>query len=73
MCAGDVVGWLDAQLAGADLGAAATYTASGVREALVEPLTAVNGVSAKLWSMALADLLWLAALDGRSGWQLAPA
>ncbi|RYB02481.1 hypothetical protein D3272_21355 [Lichenibacterium ramalinae] len=72
MCAGDVVGWLDAQLAGADLGAAATYTASGLRAAVVAPLTAVHGVGAKLWSMALADLL-LAGDPGRPRWVAAGA
>jgi len=53
---GDFVGWVDQRLADADL-APAPDRAAWLRQALVEPLAHVHGVSNKVLSMALAGLL----------------
>jgi hypothetical protein len=57
VCDRDFVGWIDARLANADPGADAPDRAARMRQALLEPLCQVQGVSNKLWSMTLADLL----------------
>ena len=64
--AGDFVGWIDARLAAADTGQDADRRAS-MRQALLEPLAEVYGVSFKVLSMALADLL-LAGDVARERW-----
>ena len=56
VCDGDLVGWIDERLAGADDPGAPGRTAR-MREAVLEPLTHIYGVSRKVLSMALADLL----------------
>jgi hypothetical protein len=53
---GDFVGWIDRRLADADL-AAAPDRATQLRQAVIEPLAQVYGVSNKVLSMALAGLL----------------
>jgi hypothetical protein len=53
---GDLVDWLDRRLADADLGTTPDR-AVRLREAVVEPLAQVHGVSDKVLSMALANLL----------------
>jgi hypothetical protein len=53
---GDFVGWVDQRLADADL-ASGPDRATRLRQALVEPLAQVYGVSNKVLSMALAGLL----------------
>ena len=53
---GDLVGWLDRRLADADLGSTPDRAAR-LRQAVVEPLAQVHGVSDKVLSMALANLL----------------
>ena len=68
---GDFVGWIDQRLAGADLSSAADR-ASRLRHALIEPLSHVHGVSHKVLSMALADLL-LAGDPRRALWTEAGA
>ena len=57
VCAGDLVGWIDQRLEYADPGIGAPDRARLMRQALLEPLGNVYGISGKLWSMALADLL----------------
>ena len=71
VCGGDLVGWLDARLHAADV-PASTDRAAALRTALLEPLGCIYGVSAKVWSMALADLL-LAGDPGRAHWLAAGA
>jgi hypothetical protein len=53
---GDLIGWIDRRLADADL-LSAPDRAMRLRDALIEPLSHVHGVSNKVLSMALADLL----------------
>lgn len=66
----DIVGWIDERLARvAALGPDRQFR---LGEALLEPLGHVHGVSHKVLSMALADLL-LAAGDGRPLWREAGA
>jgi hypothetical protein len=57
VCDNDLVGWLDRRLAEADLGPAASDRAARMRKAVLAPLTHVHGLSNKVLSMALADLL----------------
>jgi hypothetical protein len=68
---GDFAGWIDRQLADADL-LSAPDRAMRLRGALIEPLTHVHGVSNKVLSMALADLL-LAGDPRRALWTEAGA
>ena len=56
VASGDFVGWIDRRLADADL-ASASDRAARLRQAVVEPLTHAYGVSHKVLSMALANLL----------------
>jgi hypothetical protein len=53
---GDIVGWIDRRLADAD-SSPGPDRAMRLRHALIEPLSHVHGVSNKVLSMALADLL----------------
>jgi hypothetical protein len=53
---GDLVGWIDERLANVDLSVPAGR-ATRLRQALLEPLGHVYGVSNKVLSMALANLL----------------
>ncbi len=71
VCGGDFVAWLDARLLAADAPSGVDSTAA-LRTAVLEPLSGIYGVSAKVWSMALADLL-LAGDPGRERWQAAGA
>ena len=48
VCDGDLVGWIDQRLAGADE-PGAPDRAARMREAVLEPLTHVHGVSRKVW------------------------
>jgi hypothetical protein len=57
VCDGDLVTWIDQRLAEADLGTGAADRGKCMGAALVEPLRNVHGVSDKLLSMALAELL----------------
>jgi hypothetical protein len=50
------VGWIDQHLAEADHAGGAERV-TNMRRSLLEPLTDIFGVSNKLWSMALAELL----------------
>ncbi|WP_207388232.1 hypothetical protein [Lichenihabitans psoromatis] len=58
VCGGDLVGWIDERLAAADAVEGPQRTAR-FRQALLEPLGSIYGVSSKVLSMALADLLLL--------------
>ena len=71
VCDGDVVAWLDARLLAAD-GSDGPDRTTALRTAVLEPLSGIYGVSAKVWSMALADLL-LAGDPGRERWHAAGA
>jgi hypothetical protein len=53
---GDFVGWVDRRLADAD-DADGSVRTERLRHALIEPLSHIHGVSNKVLSMALADLL----------------
>ena len=72
VCDGDIVGWLDGRLAGLNFeaeprsGNLRSQTGlltplqplqRALQAAVITPLSGVTGVGAKLWSMALADLL----------------
>lgn len=72
VCDGDFVGWIDARLASADPGAGAPGLGRAMVDALLEPLGNVYGMSDKLWSMALANLL-LGGDPGRERWVSAGA
>ncbi|UDL96234.1 hypothetical protein LGH83_08675 [Lichenihabitans sp. PAMC28606] len=72
VCDGDLVGWIDAKLANAVHNTGAGHHAELVRQALLEPLSGIYGVSFKVLSMALADLL-LAGDPGRRRWVKAGA
>lgn len=67
VCGGDLVGWIDARLAGADLGLDAPDRGSRMREALLKPLRNIQGVSDKLLAMMLSELL-LGGDPGRERW-----
>jgi hypothetical protein len=56
LAAGDFVAWIDARLTGIDSGPAADRPAR-LRQALLEPLGHVYGVSNKVLAMALSELL----------------
>ena len=71
VCDGDFVGWLDRRLLAADV-AGGPDRAPALRTAVLEPLNGIYGVSAKVWSMALADLLLVGDLE-RERWQAAGA
>jgi hypothetical protein len=64
---GDVVAWIDAQLEAAD-SPAAPDRLEAMRTALLEPLRCIYGVSDKVLSVALADLL-LGASQQRPVWR----
>ncbi|HLL13417.1 MAG TPA: hypothetical protein VK570_20305, partial [Rubrivivax sp.] len=66
VCGGDLVGWIDQRLASADDPDRADRAAL-MREALLEPLCGIHGVSHKVLSMALAGLL-LGADPNRERW-----
>ncbi|WP_237480604.1 hypothetical protein [Lichenibacterium dinghuense] len=72
VCGGDLVGWLDARLAEADLGRGAPDRSTALGIAVSEPLAAVTGIGRKLASMALAELL-LAGDPDRERWVAAGA
>jgi hypothetical protein len=57
VCDNDLIEWIDQRLEQADPGDAASDRAPRMRQALLTPLCNVYGVSAKLWSMALSELL----------------
>ena len=72
VCGGDLVGWLDARLAGADPGVGAPMRAAALGMAVIAPLSAVAGIGPKLWSMMLGELL-LVGGPGRERWVAAGA
>lgn len=55
VCEGDLVDWIDHRLAEADDGSVRRATL--MRDAVLEPMTNIYGVSRKVLSMALSDLL----------------
>ena len=55
ICDGDLVSWIDGRLASADDGSA--KRTAWMRDAVLEPMTNIYGVSRKVLSMALSDLL----------------
>ena len=57
VCDGNLIAWIDGRLAAVDPGPDAPDRGARMRKALLEPLDHIYGVSDKLWSMALADLL----------------
>jgi hypothetical protein len=65
-CDGDLVGWIDRRLHAADDPASPNRLA-GLREALIEPLREVYGISDKVLTMTLSGIL-LAAPDDRPLW-----
>ncbi len=67
VCGGDLVGWIDDRLAGADLGPRDPRRGQVMRNAVLLPLCAVPGTGPKLWSMILAELL-LGADPHRERW-----
>jgi hypothetical protein len=56
-CAGDLVGWIDDQLAAADSLSRGPERLAHMRAALLGPLSNVYGISEKVLSMALANFL----------------
>lgn len=67
VCGGDFIGWLDMRLAQADPGIGRRNRSQMMRAAVLGPLTSIVGVSDKLWSMMLAELL-LVADPNRERW-----
>ena len=57
ICDGDLVGWIDAQLAAADPGVGGRRRAELMAASLVEPLSGIPFSGPKLWSLLLAELL----------------
>jgi len=57
ICGGDFVTWIDGRLRAADPGMGSPDREARMRASLIEPLRNVFGISDKLWSMMLADLL----------------
>ena len=57
LCGGDLVGWIDQRLADADTGVGSPNRAVTMGNALVGPLREIAGISDKVVSMALADIL----------------
>lgn len=72
VCGGDLVGWIDSRLAGADPGPGAPDRAVAMGAALLSPLREVYGIGDKVWSMALSDIL-VAADPDRERWVTAGA
>ncbi len=66
VCDGDLVGWIDDRLAQADRGTGQAQSIA-MRTALLDPLRCIFGISSKVLSMALADLL-LAGDPARERW-----
>jgi hypothetical protein len=56
LAGGDIVGWIDRRLGAVDL-TRASHRAAQLRQALLEPLGHIYGVSNKVLAMALSDLL----------------
>jgi hypothetical protein len=67
ICNGDFVGWIDHRLERADIGAGRPGRAEAMREALLHPMSHIFGVSYKVLSMTLADLL-LCGDPGQERW-----
>lgn len=67
ICDGDLVGWIDCRLESADLGSKDGNRGVRMRQALLEPMGHIFGVSSKVLSMVLADLL-LAGDPARERW-----
>ena len=72
VCDGDFVGWVDKVLLTADPGTGSARRGQHMRDALLAPLRNVVGISDKLWSMILAELL-LGADPKRERWVSAGA
>jgi len=72
VCGGDIVSWLDASLAHADLGPDTPNRAATLGMAVVAPLSATEGFSSKMISMIFAELL-LVGDPGRERWVTAGA
>lgn len=72
VCGGDLVGWIDDRLASADTGLRDRDRGLAMADSVVLPLSEVQGVSRKVVSMAMADLL-LGGDPGRERWVAAGA
>jgi hypothetical protein len=57
ICENDLVGWIDHRLERADIGVGQPGRAEAMRYALLHPMSQIFGVSYKVLSMTLADLL----------------
>ena len=69
---GDLAGWFDTRLAGADTGPDSLGRAAAMRDAVLEPLVNIVGTGPKVWAMILAELL-LGADASRERWVTAGA
>ena len=67
VCEGDFVSWIDERLRAADATVLPCERGKRMRAALLDPLRHIIGISDKLWSMILADLL-LGADPRRERW-----
>lgn len=72
VASGDLVGWIDARLAGADPGPGYPDRTAAMRDAVLLPLLTIPGTGPKVWSMILAELL-LGADASRERWVTAGA
>lgn len=72
VCDGDLVSWIDARLAQADLGTRHPDRGPLLRGAVLHPLCEIHGIGPKLWAMILADLL-VGADPNRERWVMAGA
>ncbi|MGP2490700.1 hypothetical protein ACTDI4_03575 [Mesorhizobium sp. PUT5] len=68
VCDGDIVGWIDARLEQADHRLAdPQHRAAVMRQAVLEPMRNIHGVSDKVLAMALSTLL-IGTANGRERW-----
>lgn len=72
ICDSDLVSWIDKRLTEVDPGKGDASRATRMRQAVLEPMTHIFGVSNKVLSMAFADLL-LAGDPNRERWKVAGA
>src|SRR5690606_22952511 len=67
VCDGDLISWIDRRLEEADQRSLPYRRIAAMRDAILEPMSNIYGVSSKILSMALADLL-LGADPARERW-----
>ncbi len=72
ICDGDLVGWIDSRLQDADCAGAVEQRSAALRQALLDPMRHIHGVSDKVLALGLANLL-LGGDSRRELWRIAGA